>query len=81
MNTNNNTAFDFSVLPPEINSGRLYPGGGAGPLPSGADDASAAIAALFASHAQEYQALGAQTQAFHDQFVNALSTGHSDWTI
>ncbi|OBA71899.1 hypothetical protein A5641_09710, partial [Mycobacterium sp. 1554424.7] len=36
------------------------------------DEVSAAIAALFGSYAQDYQALSAQTAAFHDQFVGAL---------
>ncbi|OBJ57422.1 PE domain-containing protein [Mycobacterium sp. 1423905.2] len=38
-----------------------------------ADEVSAAIAALFSGHAQEYQALSAQVTAFHDEFVRALS--------
>jgi hypothetical protein len=33
------------------------------------DEVSAAIAALFGSHAQGYQTLSAQASAFHDQFV------------
>jgi PPE-repeat protein len=43
--------------------------------PSGADEVSSAIAALFGGYGQEYQALSSQTTAFHDQFVNALSAG------
>jgi hypothetical protein len=37
------------------------------------DEVSAAIAAVFGSHAQGYQALSAQASAFHDQF--ALGAG------
>lgn len=37
------------------------------------DEVSAAIAALFGSHAQEFQALSAEAAAFHDEFVSALS--------
>jgi hypothetical protein len=44
-------------------------------LAAGADDVSAAMAALFGMHAQSYQALGAQAAAFHQQFVQALSAG------
>ncbi len=44
-------------------------------LAAGADEVSAAVAALFGAHAQSYQALGAQAAAFHDQFVQALTAG------
>ncbi|WP_141774019.1 PE family protein, partial [Mycobacterium tuberculosis] len=33
------------------------------------------IAALFGAHGQAYQALSAQAQAFHAQFVQALTSG------
>ncbi|MGO9511979.1 MAG: PE family protein [Mycobacterium sp.] len=39
------------------------------------DEVSAAITAVFSSHAQAYQNLGAQAAAFHDQFVRTLSGG------
>ena len=42
---------------------------------AGADEVSAALAALFAGYGQEYQALSAQASAFHQQFVQALSSG------
>jgi PE family len=42
---------------------------------AGADEVSAAVAALFAGHGQEFQALSAQASAFHQQFVQALSAG------
>ena len=42
---------------------------------AGADEVSAAVAALFAGHGQEFQALSAQASAFHQQFVQALSSG------
>ncbi|MXO40449.1 PE family protein, partial [Mycobacterium kansasii] len=44
-------------------------------LAAGADEVSAAIAALFGAHAQVYQALSAQAEAFHTQFVQALTAG------
>ncbi len=42
---------------------------------AGADEVSAAVAALFAGHGQEFQALSAQASAFHQQFVQALTSG------
>jgi PE family len=39
------------------------------------DEVSAAISALFGSYGQEYRALTAQTELFHDQFVQALTSG------
>src|SRR5262249_38971225 len=49
-----------------------------GVVASGADEVSAAIAALFGSHGRAYQALGAQVSEFHDQFVRTLtSAAHS----
>ncbi|OOK69234.1 PE family protein [Mycobacterium kansasii] len=44
-------------------------------LAAGADDVSAAIAALFSTHAQAYQTLSAQAAAFHAQFVRTLNAG------
>jgi PE family len=44
-------------------------------LAAGADEVSTAVAALFGAHAQSYQALGARAAAFHEQFVQALTTG------
>ena len=41
------------------------------------DEVSTAIAALFGTHAQEFQALSSQAQAFHGQFMRALSGGAS----
>src|SRR5882724_11680210 len=38
------------------------------------DEDSAAIAALFGTHAQAYQQVSAQAEAFHAQFVQALSS-------
>uniref|UniRef100_UPI00356AB445 PE family protein n=1 Tax=Mycobacterium marinum TaxID=1781 RepID=UPI00356AB445 len=44
-------------------------------LAAAGDEVSAAVAALFSDHAHNYQALGRQAAAFHDQFVAALSAG------
>jgi hypothetical protein len=40
-----------------------------------ADEVSTAITALLGSHAQGFQALSAKAAAFHDDFVNLLSSG------
>ncbi len=40
-----------------------------------ADEISTAVSALFSRHAVSYQAISAQATAFHDQFVQALSSG------
>jgi len=44
-----------------------------GLLAAGADEVSTAIAAVFGSHAEEFQALSAKAVAFHDQFVQNLT--------
>lgn len=48
-----------------------------GLLAAAEDEVSAEIAALFSSHAREYQALSAQAAAFHYEFVQALSAAGS----
>lgn len=42
---------------------------------AGADEVSTAIAALFGSHGQEFQALTAQAAAFHNEFVGMVKSG------
>ncbi|OSC36597.1 hypothetical protein B8W66_22635, partial [Mycobacterium decipiens] len=42
---------------------------------AGADEVSAAVAALFGAYAQGYQSLGAQMSVFHSQFVHSLTAG------
>src|SRR5262245_49556533 len=44
-------------------------------LAAGADEVSAAVAAAFGAHGQGFQALNAQAEAFHQQFIQALNTG------
>ena len=46
-----------------------------------ADEVSAAVAALFGSHAQAYQALSAQAAAFHSQFVQLVHTGAGHYAL
>lgn len=45
-----------------------------GVLAAGADEVSAAVASLFSGHSQAYQTLGTQAAAFHERFIQALST-------
>jgi hypothetical protein len=45
-----------------------------GVLSAAADEVSAAIASLFRSHAQAFQALSTQAASFHQQFVQLLSS-------
>src|SRR4051794_30171769 len=42
-------------------------------LAAAEDEVSTAIASLFGTHAQEYQALSAQVTALHDRFVQSLN--------
>ncbi|WP_136623007.1 PE family protein, partial [Mycobacterium pseudokansasii] len=44
-------------------------------LAAGADEVSAAVSALFNTHAQAYQALSAQAASFHAQFMQTLNAG------
>ncbi|WP_264917478.1 PE family protein, partial [Mycobacterium kiyosense] len=43
-------------------------------LAAGADEVSAAIAALFAEHGRAYQTVSAQLEAFHDDFIRNLTS-------
>ncbi len=42
-------------------------------LAAGADQVSAAVAALFNGHGEMYRAVSAQATAFHDQFVQTMT--------
>ncbi|MCV7078273.1 PE family protein, partial [Mycobacterium szulgai] len=44
-------------------------------LAAGADEVSAAIAAMFGAHGQAYQVLSAEAAMFHQQFVQTMSAG------
>jgi hypothetical protein len=61
----------------DANSAALAPTSG---IPAaGSDSVSAEIAALFSAHAQAYQALSAQANYFHQQFVQLMSSGASTY--
>ncbi|MCV7075790.1 PE family protein [Mycobacterium szulgai] len=44
-----------------------------GILPAAGDEVSAAVASFFAGNGRQYQALSAEVEAFHEQFVKALT--------
>ncbi|MBX9983625.1 MAG: PE family protein, partial [Mycobacterium gordonae] len=48
-----------------------------GVLAAGADEISAAIAAVFSGHALDYQAFSAQAAAFHQRFEQLVNTAGS----
>jgi len=43
-------------------------------IPAAADEVSSSIAHLFSQHAQDYQALAGQAAAFHEKFVQRLTS-------
>jgi|SRR5947209_5187392 PE family len=45
-----------------------------------ADQVSAAVAQLLSAHAQEYQALAGQVEAFHQQFTQNVQAGAGAYT-
>ncbi|BBC63861.1 hypothetical protein MMRN_07570 [Mycobacterium marinum] len=48
-------------------------------ISAAADEISMQIAALFGAHGQAFQAVSSQAALFHDQFVQALTTGASSY--
>ncbi|WP_261901069.1 PE family protein, partial [Mycobacterium marinum] len=48
-------------------------------LAAGADEVSAAVAALFDAQGQAYQLLSARAATFHEQFLQALSGGGASY--
>jgi len=46
---------------------------------AGADEVSAAVAALFADYGQEFHVISLQANAFHEQFAHALGGGASSY--
>jgi hypothetical protein len=50
-----------------------------GVVPAAADQVSALAATQFAVHAQMYQAISAQAEAIHQQFVSTLETSAASY--
>ena len=50
-----------------------------GVIAAAEDEVSAAIASLFSSHAQTFQALSAQAASFHQQFVQLMNSGAAQY--
>ena len=48
-------------------------------MPAACDEVSAAIASLFSSHGQQYQAVSAKMAAFHKQFVQNLTSAEATY--
>ncbi|WP_443987015.1 PE family protein, partial [Mycobacterium marinum] len=48
-------------------------------LAAGADDVSAAASSFFGAYARDYQAFSVQVEAFHDQFVRAVTSGATSY--
>ncbi|MCW2662503.1 MAG: hypothetical protein JWP83_3655, partial [Mycobacterium sp.] len=48
-----------------------------GMFAAAADEVSTAITEVFGAHGLQFQAVGAQLEAFHDQFVRTLTAGAS----
>jgi broad specificity phosphatase PhoE len=67
-------AADFAQIGSAVRAGHLAAAISTSELATaGADEVSAAIAALFGAHAQEYQAAAAQAETYYQQFVRTLS--------
>ncbi|MGB6206000.1 PE family protein [Mycobacterium sp.] len=52
-----------------------------GVVPAAADEVSALTAMQFAVHAQMYQAISAQAEAIHQQFVSTLGTSATSYAV
>ncbi|WP_459758370.1 PE family protein, partial [Mycobacterium riyadhense] len=50
-------------------------------LAAASDEVSTGIAALFATHGQQYQTLSAQAAAFHERFIAALAAGANSYAL
>ena len=48
-------------------------------IPAAADEVSSSIAHLFSQHAQDYQALAGQAAAYHEQFVQHLTSSAASY--
>ncbi|WP_155771656.1 PE family protein, partial [Mycobacterium asiaticum] len=73
-------ATDLSRMGSSLTSANLVAAQPTSALPAaGADEISAAVAALFARHARDYQELSAQAAAFHQRFVQLLTGGATSY--
>ncbi|MBX9641739.1 MAG: PE family protein, partial [Mycobacteriaceae bacterium] len=50
-------------------------------LPAAADEVSAAIAALFAEHADHYRAVSAEVELFRERFAQMLASGGGSYAL
>ncbi|WP_264990721.1 PE family protein, partial [Mycobacterium kiyosense] len=71
---------DLGNIASSIDAARSAVGGATTSVAAaGADEISEAIAALFNAHAQSFQAVSSQAAAFHNQFLQTLSTSASSY--
>ncbi|WP_224770204.1 PE family protein, partial [Mycobacterium simulans] len=50
-------------------------------MAAAADEVSRAVASLFSGHAQSYQTLSAQAEAYHSQFVRTLNANATSYAL
>ncbi|WP_172832560.1 PE family protein, partial [Mycobacterium asiaticum] len=69
-------ARDLAAIGSDLNSAQLQAAAPTTNIASaGIDEISTAVAGLFGSHAQEFQAVAGRAAAFHDQFIQKLTGG------
>jgi PE family len=64
---------DLAAFEKDVNDGAFNRVPTSGVIPAAPDEVSAAIAKLFATHAQDYAAVSAQAAVFHAQFLATLA--------
>jgi hypothetical protein len=69
-------ATDLATIASNVNAAHLAAAAATvAVVPAAADEVSAAIASVFANHAQAFQGLAGKATAFNDQFVQTLKSG------
>jgi hypothetical protein len=69
-------AADLAAIGANVNAAHMVAAAPtAAVIPAAADEVSAAIASVFANHAQAFQGLAGKAAAFNDQFVGTLKSG------
>ncbi|MGB9305772.1 MAG: PE family protein [Mycobacterium sp.] len=74
------TAMDLANIGSTLNAAHMTAASPtAAVVPAAADEVSVSIANLFSLHAQDYQALAGQAAAFHEQFVQHLTSSAASY--
>jgi hypothetical protein len=72
----NSAATDLAAIGSNVNAAHMVAAARTtSVMPAAADEVSAAIASVFANHAQAFQGLAGKAAAFNDQFVGTLKSG------